>query len=169
MTITLYAQPYDISASGFFFENAEDYERKAACNINYCGAPVEEYEIQFIDGEDIDAALAEAWQLNQVSFADYLEAVGDWDEDDKIRYIIAVGECCYSHEQAASGPDEIDIDLHECDSLKELAEQFVDEGLFGEIPERLQFYLDYEAIARDLSADYAEVSIAGTNLIYRCA
>lgn len=53
--------------------------------------------------------------------------------------------------------------------MKELTEQFVDEGLFGDIPERLQYYLDYDAIARDLSMDYAETEIAGQRLIYRCA
>jgi len=41
--------------------------------------------------------------------------------------------------------------------------------LFGDIPERLQFYIDYDAIARDLSADYSETVIAGDALIYRCA
>jgi antirestriction protein len=53
--------------------------------------------------------------------------------------------------------------------LRELAEQFVDEGLFGDIPERLQSYLDYDAIARDLGFDYTETEIAGQRLIYRAA
>lgn len=55
------------------------------------------------------------------------------------------------------------------DSMKELTEQFVDEGLFADIPERLKYYLDHDAIARDLSMDYAETEIAGQRLIYRCA
>ena len=45
----------------------------------------------------------------------------------------------------------------------------MDEGLFGDIPERLQFYLDYDAIARDLGLDYAETEITGVRLIYRSA
>ena len=53
--------------------------------------------------------------------------------------------------------------------MRALAEQFVDDGLFGDIPERLQFYIDYDAIARDLSMDYGEAEIAGTHLIYRSA
>ena len=53
--------------------------------------------------------------------------------------------------------------------LRELAEHFVDEGLFGEIPEHLAAYIDYDAIARDLDMDYAEAEIAGMRLIYRCA
>jgi hypothetical protein len=49
-----------------------------------------------------------------------------------------------------------------------LAEQFVEEGLYGEIPKALQYYIDYEAIARDLGMDYSEIRIVGTNYIYRC-
>ena len=130
---------------------------------------VEEYEIQFIDGDDINCALANAWSVNQANFAAYLEAVDDWDDGQKTRYIIAVGECGYSHDQVADDPDQIDVQLYELDSLRELAEQFVDEGLFGAIPERLQFYIDYEAIARDLAVDYSEITIGGTHFVFNCA
>ena len=43
----------------------------------------------------------------------------------------------------------------------------VDEGLFGDVPPQFQFYIDYDAIARDLSFDYTETEIAGERLIYR--
>lgn len=51
--------------------------------------------------------------------------------------------------------------------MKELAEQFVDEGLFGDIPSILASYIDYDAIARDLAMDYKATEIAGERLIYR--
>lgn len=35
-------------------------------------------------------------------------------------------------------------------TLKDVAEELVSEGMFGEVPEPLMFYIDYEAIARDL-------------------
>jgi len=54
------------------------------------------------------------------------------------------------------------------DSMRELAEQFVEEGLYGDIPDSLQFYIDYDAIARDLAVDYSETVIAGSCIIYRC-
>ena len=53
--------------------------------------------------------------------------------------------------------------------MRELAEQFVDEGLFGEVPESFQFYIDYDAIARDLAVEYSEIRIAGERLIYRAS
>lgn len=43
-------------------------------------------------------------------------------------------------------------------SYEELAEQFVEEGLFGEIPEHLASYIDYEKIGRDLKYDYVKTS-----------
>lgn len=48
-----------------------------------------------------------------------------------------------------------------------MAEQFVEEGLYGEIPKALQYYIDYEAIARDLAVDYSPVKVSGCNFIYR--
>jgi len=168
MTITLHAQPYDVSATGFYFESAEQYETKAAKAVNAFGQPVEEFEIQFIDGEDIDCALAKAWGLNQANFGAYLDAAEDWDEERIRRYIIAVGECGSAHDDVADDPYSLDIDIYGVETLRELAEQFVDDGLFGDIPASLQFYIDYDAIARDLTMDYSEITIAGERLIYRC-
>ena len=42
----------------------------------------------------------------------------------------------------------------EYDSYTDLAEHMVEEGLFGEIPESVACYLDYEKIGRDLMTEY---------------
>ena len=168
MTTKLYAQPYDISAAGFYFETAEQYEECAAKAVNNFGQPVEEFEIQFIDGERIDCELARAWELNQVNFEEFLESAADWDDECKRHYIIAVGECGYSHFDVVDDPESVEVDLYPVHSLRELAEQFVEEGLFGEIPEPLRFYIDYEAIARDLGVDYSKTHIAGEDYVYAC-
>ena len=167
--IELFAQPYDISAVGFYFKTAEDYQQKSAKTVNDCGFPVEEYEIQFIDGESIDAALFEALRINQCNFPQFLEACDAWDDHQKQKAIIAVGECGYSFDLKSGGPDDFDVDIYELDSLRALAEQFVDDGLFGEIPKHLQNYIDYDAMARDLACDYSETTIAGKRMVYRCA
>lgn len=165
---TLFAQPYDISANGFYFETVADYEDKASKLFNSYGQFVEEFEIQFIDGDSLDCALFRALGVHQGNFSAYLEAVEDWSADDKIKLIIAVGETGYNFDFEKDSPDQFDIDLYELDSLKDLAEQFVEEGLFGNIPASIQNYLDYDAIARDLGMDYSEIRIDGTNYIYRC-
>jgi len=164
----LYARPYDISAKGFYFESAEQYENHAAKAVNDFGQKVEEFEVQFIDGDDIDNDLASVWELNQANFAAYYEAVQDWDIERKRHYIIAVGECGYHHFDVVDDPESVEIDLYEVNSLRELAEQFVDDGLYGEIPDHLQFYIDYDAIARDLAIDFSAIEIAGERIAYAC-
>lgn len=180
MTLLFYAQPElvlgrtksdpgNISAEGFYFRSAEEYEQQAKTLKNQYGDAVEEFEIQFIDGEAIYCDLAKAWGVNQANLAGFFDAIDVWSEDWKTRYIIAVGECGYSHDQVADDPEAIDLTIYQVESLRDLAEQFVDEGLYGDIPERLRNYLDYDAIARDLGHNYSETTIAGTHLVYGCA
>ena len=168
MTVTLFAQPYDHSATGFFFENANTFATKAASLRNAHGQPVEEFEIQFIDGAATDAALVDTTGLHQGDITAFFEKIGDWDEDQKRTVIIGAGACGYAFDWHTGCPEDFDVDIYEMESLRELAEYFVDEGLFGDIPERLQGYLDYDAIARDLGFDYSEIEISGVRMIYRC-
>ncbi len=165
-----YAQPYDISATGFYFEDMESYDAKyATCNNDY-GDQVEEFEIQFIDGETIDVQLFKALSVGQHNIHHFIEHIDEWEEHEKQALIIAISECGYDFDISDNDLGIIEnVDIYLMDTMRELAEQFVDEGLFGEIPQSLQFYIDYEAIARDLSFDYSETNIAGTNIIYRCS
>ena len=68
-----YAQPYDIMAQGFFFESYAEFTDTASQNLNACGDPVEEYEIQFIDGAEIDCALARAVGISQVNIRSFIK------------------------------------------------------------------------------------------------
>ncbi|WP_171173700.1 antirestriction protein ArdA [Ruegeria sp. HKCCD8929] len=168
MTITLHAQPYDISAKGFYFTSSEDYDEKIKNLTNAFGDPVEEFEIQFIDGQRMDCELAKAIGINQANFADFLECAKAWEDWQKTNVIIATGELGYSFDPQ-DDPDHYGIDVYGVSTMRELAVQFVDEGLFGEVPEQFQFYIDYDAIARDLAVEYSEVEIAGERLIYRAS
>ncbi|MCP4185519.1 MAG: antirestriction protein ArdA [Hyphomicrobiales bacterium] len=168
MSTILYAQPYDISAEGFYFRSGDEYDRQAAELKNEYGQPVEEFEIEFIDGELIDCELAKAIGINQVNFKRFYELVDEWEDHEKTRFIIAVGECGYSFDIENDNIDQLDVDIYEEDNLKDLAYRFVEDGLFGEVPKAFEYYIDYDAIGRDLSADYSETTIAGQRLIYRC-
>ena len=166
--LKLFAQPCDITATGFYFEAFEEYEAKAIKCINAFGQPVEEFEIQFIDGEDYDCDFARVYAPNQANLAKFFELNDEWDDHQKIRFIIANGECGCAFDPNTGNIDQLDIDIYEVDSLKDLAEQFVDEGLYGDIPKSLEFYIDFEAMSRDLSADYGITTICGTTYAYRC-
>jgi len=163
----LFAQPYDISAAGFYFETVEEYTSKANSLRNDYGDPVEEFEIQFIDGDNIDSDLANAIGLNQGNFTRFFEGVDQWEEWQKLLVILAVRECGYSFDNNTDAQD-FNIDIYEVGSLRELAEQFVDEGFFGEVPESFQHYIDYDKIARDLACEYSETVVNGSRIIYRC-
>ena len=163
---TFYAQPYDISASGFYFETVEEYAEKSGKLRNDHGQPVEEYEIQFIDGELLDAELCRAIDINQANIGDVIEGIDNWSDDDKRQIILAVGDG-YSFDPKTDDPASFDVTIYELESMRELAEQFIEEGLFGDIPENLAPYIDCDAIARDLEFDYTLTTVAGQRLIYR--
>lgn len=166
---TFYAQPYDPSANGFYFVSAEEFHAASACLRNAYGDPVEEFELQFIDGEAIDAELANALGIHQGNIAAFIEAADGWDECEKRVLIIAARELGYVIDPASADPDTFDIDIYEDLTMRDLAELFVDDGLFGDIPESLAAYLDMDVIARDLAMDYTDTTIAGERLIYRSA
>ena len=58
-----------------------------------------------------------------------------------------------------------DVDLYEDMSLEDMAYELVENGCFGEINPTIANYIDYEAIARDLSFDYTVID----NDIFRSA
>lgn len=158
----LHAQPYDISACGFYFRGLQEFTDKSSNLLNHYGHPVEEFEIQFIDGDDLDCAIFKALSTQQNTIGDYFNACECFADDQKIKVILATGECGYTFDYKSDDPDSFDIDIYELDSMRDLAEQFIEEGLFGDIPENIRHYLD-------LSIDYSETEIAGTNYIFRCA
>ncbi|MFK7871528.1 MAG: hypothetical protein AB8B58_20115 [Roseobacter sp.] len=109
--------------------------QKIGSTKNDYGQPVEEFEIQLIDGSSIDCDLAKAWGINQANIIRFIEIVDDWDEDQKTRFILAVGEAGCSFDPDTVDPVEYGADIYSLRSMNALAEQLVDEGLFGEIPE----------------------------------
>lgn len=168
MTI-FYAQPHDISACGFYFSDMESYNIHYSKCRNSFGGQVEEFEIQFIDGESIDSQLFYALNIHQGNISYFIASINEWQEHEKQALIIAVGECGYAFNITDNDLSIIEnVDIYQVENLRELAEMFVDEGLYGDIPESLQFYIDYDAIARDLAVEFNEIVIAGTALVYRC-
>ena len=155
-----------VDGYGFFFRTVEEYKNEVVKLRNAYGDPVEEFEIQFIDGDRIDSALFRALCIHHGDIEAYLEKACQWDEWQKINVIIATGEVGYEFDLSKDDPDMFDIQIYEVDTLRDLAEIFIDEGYYGDIPDILQFYIDYDAIARDLAVDYIETNIAGKRLVY---
>lgn len=169
METTYYAQPYDLDARGFYFRDHAEYQTKVRACRNAYGQAVEEFEIQFIDGTALDCALFEALGVYQSNLCAFITKLDEWSDDDKTKLIIAVGEGGYSFDIETGNLDDIEIDLYADFNMRELAEQFIDDGLFGDIPPSIASYIDYDAVARDLSIDYTATTVAGDAYVYRLA
>jgi hypothetical protein len=91
METLFYAQPYNLDAVGFQFQTMEQYEdMQSRCRDSF-GQVVEEFELQFIDGEAIDAALFEALSIGQCTIGAFIDLIDKWSDGDKLAVIIAVG------------------------------------------------------------------------------
>ena len=136
-----YAQPYSIEPSGFYFDSLEKFEAgMEALNEEGC----EEVEIQFIDGDDHLCQLANSLVIGQSNIKFWYDELENLDEQDALRFAFLFDRG-YLLEDA--------LDLYEDVNLyygttEEYAQELTEETT--EIPENLIYYIDYEAMARDM-------------------
>ncbi len=107
------------------------------------------------------------FRLNELA-----EKLESYSEDDMLKFRILSHEGYNEKDIIDEGLDEFYVDIYDfsdntsfTDTFELLAMQFVDEGIYGEIPKNLENYLDYEKMARDLRMDYG----AFGNCAYRMA
>ena len=159
-----HAQPYSLDAEGFYFNDMEDYQTKYDANHDCFGLPVEEYEIQFIDGETADAQLFSAAGIDQATLERFFDEVEPLDNHEKaaLYFLLQQG---YKLDDAIDKIDEVTIQ-EGC--AKDAAEQLFDEIYLDQIPEALQCYIDYDAFTRDCecSGEFVEFNFDGTT--YTC-
>ena len=155
MSNTYHATPYDISASGFYFTDYESYQAQAAKHTNDFGQPVEEYEIQFIDGDSDDCELFQTLEVTQATLKQWLEKVEGmyWGEElIKVLYLTKEREARLAD---LTNHDLDHISLYE-GSLEDYAEQYLeDSGLFAAVEKAglNPRYVDVAALARDMEIE----------------
>lgn len=156
---TLFAQPYNLDAQGFYFHSTEEFESKSENLRDRFGCPVEEFEIQFIDGEDSD--LFEACGINQSNLFTWFDEISILDDHEKISLYFMAGVLGYSLDSAMNKIGEVNI-FH--GDAQEAAEELFDDCYAHAIPENLRFYFDMEKFARDLEigGDFNEFEYDGT-------
>ncbi len=145
---TLYANPYDTSRRGFYFDDLDEYEAKAE---TVWGDPDvrehPEHSIDFIDGtsEEVDLWQGSGSPADIEAFFDVVE------EPDYVQVTIyAAQELGYASDitdaweryQSQSG---LDMSVRQ-GTLEDLAAEFVDEGIVD-----TDYYFDYEKFGRDLA------------------
>lgn len=161
---TLHAQPYDLDASGFYFESAEDFTTKMETLTNAYGQPVEEYEIQFIDGDDYQ--LFNAIRINQANLSLWFDEVEPLEVYEKVSLYYLTAELGYDIADALANVSDTAITQ---ESLEDAAEAFFDECYLSAVPEYLHSYIDYKQFAYDLriGGDFAEFEYNGET--YTCS
>lgn len=136
-----YAQPYSLDHTGFYFDSMESFE----AGMEKLGRQnCEEVEIQFIDGDDHLASLAKEAEINQANIGLWFDALEDLDihEARQLTFLLERG---FNLEDALERYDEVCL-FH--GSAEDYAQDLIEETT--EIPENLRYYIDYEAIARDM-------------------
>ncbi len=158
MAISLYAQPYNIDATGFYFSSYEDYnEKQADCRDSF-GNEVEEFEIQHIDGAGEFARIVKPDQCNLEGWLEQAEQFDDLSSDEQAAFRWLVDDCNQDTDYAFAKCS--DVCIFE-GTREEYAQQFVDDcyDLDKQVGE-LARYFDYDAFGRDLElgGDIVEIS-----------
>lgn len=135
---TLYAQPYAYGGTGFSFDDAEEFEEKAA------KSPHEEFEIQFVDSytnSGFEPALFNALRPTQGELQRW-EEVRELDDFEAAAFLAYKDRGMDNDEALDKARDEPASEQ----TLKDLAYDYVEQGMIG----NLDFYFDHESFGRDL-------------------
>jgi len=158
-----HATPYDISATGFYFKTYDDYTNQAATHRNEYGDEVDEFEIQYIDGDNYE--LFKALSVNQANLEQWFDEFEILDGEDLIKAIYLASDLNYDIDDILSSLD--DVYLFE-GTAEEYADDYLEStGTLDQIPEKLRFYFDVALFARDMlwGGDISEVTIMNTDYI----
>lgn len=161
-TTTLHATPYNIDAAGFYFTNEKDYVAKSSTHFDRHGNHVDEYEIQFIDGEY--AQLFTACGISQANLSTWFDDIEPLTDHEKVSifYLLTNGY------DLSSALDKLDEPCITEETLKNAASDLFDECYAHEIPDSIKCYIDYDKFAHDceISGDMCEFKYVGTT--YTC-
>lgn len=140
--LQFHAQPFG-DGPGFYFDSLEDYEKKYEANFKK--NHLEEYEIQFIDGENWERLVFEGMQVSQGNLDEYFDALDELeDEHSKVAFLflLDVGK---DAEDALAEIGNVQVSGGDLENAAyELLE---DVGISDDLADQ---YFDYESFGRDL-------------------
>jgi len=162
-TTTLFAQPYNIDATGFYFTSLEEFETKQEALRDRFGNEVEEFEIQYIDGDE--SQLFDACKIHQGDLATWFDDIESLEDNEKTALFYLVDQGGYDLSDALERYE--DVTLYE-GPLLDAATELFDEIYLPEVPEAVRNYIDYDAFANDcrIGGDMTEFTYEGTT--YTC-
>ena len=147
---TLYAQPYSIEHTGFYFDSTEAFESNME-QLNNRGCA--EVEIQFIDGDAHHPSLFRSASIDQSTITLWFDELEDLATSDATRlcFLLDLG---LSLDDALTRYNEVCLHYG---TARDYAQELIEETT--EIPENLRYYIDYKAIARDMCINGETVEI----------
>ena len=142
-----YANPYDSSARGFYFESPEAFDAGVRASR------VEEFEIDFIDGNETETALAKAVPPNQSEIEAWYNLLDEVDDNGPLLFQIVGFAACDRDLEGVSDfeanrryIESVSIDEG---SLDDLAVRFVEDDIITDLGQ----YFDFDRFADDLEYD----------------
>ena len=153
MTTTLYANPYDISYTGFYFGSIEEF------NDQLSQASYEEVEIDYIDGDN--PRLFQATKIHHGNVDLWFDELDQYSDDSHEASAICYLLDMMDLDEAIKRMDE--VILHR-GSLADYAFELVDDIYsLDQLPNLIRNHIDYESIGRDLELN-SEVTEIHHNL-----
>lgn len=153
----LYANTYDTSKNGFYFESAKEFESKA--ELLNC----EEFEIDFIDSDAIDSSLFNSLCVCQSNLGEAFELVDELellDQKQLTAFEFLLDTCQPKNFDAIRDLlgriDEVRITSG---SLEDYACDLIQDCY--DVPEYLQQYIDYHKFGNDLLLEGSVVKLNG--------
>jgi hypothetical protein len=149
---TLYANPYAINYTGFYFDNIDQFNQELS------QAHYEEVEIEYIDGDN--PRLFQAAKIHQGNVDLWFDELDQYSDDGHealaICYLIDIMHL----NEAIQHRDE--VILHR-GSLADYAFELVSDVYpLDELPDIIKHHIDYDSIGRDLELN-SEVAEIGLN------
>ena len=146
---TLFANPYDISKTGFYFTSTADYQ------LQMQKTSFEEVEIDYIDGNN--PKLFEAAGINQSNLDQWFDNLDSIDDDSTEAISIIFLLDFMDLKDAISRYEEVNVWFGSAEDYA--AELLADTTDLEQLPEVIKYHIDYSGIARDmeLSSEITEV------------
>ena len=150
---TLYANPYDITYTGFYFDSTDQFNQELS------QAHYEEVEIDYIDGAN--PKLFQAADIHQGNVDLWFDELDQYSDDGHEAISISYLLDFYDIEEAIKRHDEVIIYRG---SIADYAAELVEDVYpLDELPDIIKHHIDYDSIGRDLELN-SEVAEIGLNI-----
>ena len=155
---TLYANPYDTSYTGFYFDTIDQFNQKLS-QANY-----EEVEIDYIDGDN--PRLFQAVKIHQGNVDLWFDELDQYSDDSQealsIGYLLDIMHL----DEAIKRRDE--VILYRGSPADHAFELVSDVYPLDELPDIIKHHIDYDSIGRDLELNSEVTEIRHNLWVVNC-